>query len=88
MLQLEVFQSYSSIVTPNEAKPDDKDGFMKSKVAESKNYQMFLKRYLTGFLKAQPHFQKSKKFADNVEKQNPFLQAEKRVSRDPVSSLT
>ena len=83
MLSLEVFQSYSSIVTPNEAKPKDKDGFMKTQVAESKNYQTFLKRYLKGFLKAQPHFQKSKRFAENVEKQNPFLQADKNGTRDP-----
>jgi hypothetical protein len=52
MLSLEVFQSYSSIVTPNEATPDKTDGLVMLKVAESKNYQYFLKTYLKGFLKA------------------------------------
>ena len=39
-------------------------------------------------MKAQPHFEKSKKFADNVEKQNPFLKgfkSESQPSKDPLT---
>lgn len=53
MLNTEVFQSYASIVTPNESTD------LKNK--ESKNYQMFLKRYLKVFLKSQAYVNTVKK---------------------------
>jgi hypothetical protein len=52
MLSIEVFQSYSSIVTPNEFAPDQADGDAKYDLAEAKNYQMFVKKYMKSFLKS------------------------------------
>ena len=52
MLSIEVFQSYSSIVTPNEFALDQADGDAKYDIAETKNYQMFVKKYVKSFLKS------------------------------------
>ena len=52
MLSIEVFQSYSSIVTPNEFVPNEADGNAKYDIAEIKNYQMFVKKYVKSFLKS------------------------------------
>jgi hypothetical protein len=51
MLSIEVFQSYSSIVTPNEFAPNPSDGDAKHDIAECKNYQFFMRKYMKGFLK-------------------------------------
>jgi len=57
MLATEVFQSYYSIVSPNEAKPQT-EAKVTVEYLESINYQYLMKRYLKSFVQSQPYIAK------------------------------
>lgn len=59
MLGTEVFQSYYSIVSPNEAKPNrEKTNTCSIDYLESQNYQYLMKKNLKVFVNSLPYIQK------------------------------
>jgi len=58
MLTTEVYQSYYSIVSPNEAKPFDNST---DEILESKNFVFLMKKYLEVFVLSQPYIGKRRK---------------------------
>jgi hypothetical protein len=64
MLAVEVFQSYYSVVSPNESKPEREQSSDSVKGSieylEALNYQNFMKAYMKQFANSQPYIQNQK----------------------------